>query len=307
MQSSYILSIPMLHALEHKYSGITQAVMAMCPAPAPLQKPKVPSKSVGQPTAWGDFTKKVCAEQAEALAAFKAAAESKAGVMPKFMAVYRKSNPDEWTSFQEQWLLKNPKAEVVAAAPKPEEAAAPKPEEAAAPKPEDAAAPKPEEAAAPKPKKVLSPEHLAKMKAGREAKKAAAAAGGGEKLWHSNLTNQQLRDIYNPLLGKPMGLKNSDSATPDKKTLIAEIERLRAAPAQHDPLAEDTEPEEAAPAPVPVLAEKKKRGPKKQSDMTPDELAAYKAKKAAKAAKKADERSQSPPVERSQSPKIKAE
>ena len=30
----------------------------------------------------------------------------------------------------------------------------------------------------PKPKKVLSPEHLAKMKAGREAKKAAAAAGG---------------------------------------------------------------------------------------------------------------------------------
>lgn len=183
MQASYTLTIPMLHMLEHGFPGVTAEVMVMAaataaPVAAPVvapvaeKKPKAPSKALGQATAWGDFTKKVCAEQAEALAAFKAASESKAGVMPKFMAVYRKSNPDVWASFQEQWLVAHPKAEA-AEVPAPVAEPAPKPK-----KVKKAEAEVPVVSSEPKPKKVLSPEHLAKMKAGREAKKAAAAAGG---------------------------------------------------------------------------------------------------------------------------------
>ena len=227
------------------------AAAVAAPVPVAEKKAKVPSKALGQATAWGDFTKKVCAEQAEALAAFKAAAESKAGVMPKFMAVYRKSNPDEWTSFQEQWLVAHPKATAEVSAP------------------------------APKPKKV----------------KKAKVVPDGEKLWHSDLNGQDLRDIYHAIIGKAAGLKDSGKFT-TKTVLIAEIERLRA--------------DKGATAPeVPVTAPE----PKPKKVLSPEHLAKMKAGREAFAlAKKAaaaaggevpvkPERMLLPILERSPSPK----
>ena len=41
-----------------------------------------------------------------------------------------------------------------------------------------------------------------------------------------NCSNQQLRDIYHTLIGKPMGLRHSGKMS-DKSKLIAEVIRLR--------------------------------------------------------------------------------
>jgi len=106
-----------------------------------------------------------------------------------------------------------------------------------------------------KPKRTLTEEHKAKLKVGREAartKKAAAEAAlsmppadtssstpvsAGEKnqlsadaSQASDLsakTNQELRDIYHPLVGKKIGMRTS-AGLPDKAALVKEIMSLRA-------------------------------------------------------------------------------
>ena len=106
-----------------------------------------------------------------------------------------------------------------------------------------------------KPKRTLTEEHKAKLKVGREAartKKAAAetllsmppadtssstpvSADENNQLSADALqshdlsakTNQELRDIYHPLVGKKIGMRTS-AGLPDKAALVEEIMRLRA-------------------------------------------------------------------------------
>jgi hypothetical protein len=119
------------------------------------KKEKKQSKRAGKPTPYGDFSKKVQAEQKDAITAFKEANPDVKGAHLAFVGNYKKEHYEEYKAFEAAWKEAHPKSE------EPAEA---------------------------KPKKVLSPEHLAKLKAGREAKKAlkdaekaaAEAAARGE-------------------------------------------------------------------------------------------------------------------------------
>lgn len=112
-------------------------------------KVRKPSANKGKPTARGDFTKKIGLENVDDLTAYKEANPDQKSAHLSWYANYMREHKDEYEAFKTTWALEHPKearsdAESVAA--------------------EGA------EAAEAKPKKVLSPEHLAKMKAGREAK-----------------------------------------------------------------------------------------------------------------------------------------
>ena len=109
-------------------------------------------------TAWELFTKKVIKEHPEEFAAFKEAAEVKQGVAPKFVSEYRQKHPNEWEAYH--LMHQNPDQHTEIAMGGITASAA----------------------LGTTPKKVLSPEHLAKLKAGREAKAAAKSSntkGGG--------------------------------------------------------------------------------------------------------------------------------
>lgn len=134
--------------------GGDSAVVAASSAPG--AKVKKPSARAGKPTAYGAFSSKIQKENAGEIKAFKEANPEMKGAHMAWVGKYKEEHPDIYEAFKTEWAAANPKAE----APTSEAASA---DEGAEPKPE-------------KPKKVLSPEHLAKMKAGREAKKAAKDA-----------------------------------------------------------------------------------------------------------------------------------
>jgi hypothetical protein len=113
--------------------------------------------------------------------------------------------------------------------PEPVPLAEPKPTE---PKPTE---PKPTEG---KPKRTLSPEHLAKLKAGREAAKA-------KKLASTEVTVT----VTSPEVPRPSIEIPEESIMPEEPVPVA-----------------------------PVVEEKKRRGPKKLADMTPEELVAHRLK-----------------------------
>ena len=122
-------------------------------------KDKKPSARTGKPTSYGDFSSKIQKEHEEEIKAFKEANPEMKGAHMTWVGNYKKGHAEEYEAFKAEWTLAHPKAEVTASdADSSDDASA-----------EGAAT----EA---KPKKVLSPEHLAKMKAGREAKKAAKDA-----------------------------------------------------------------------------------------------------------------------------------
>jgi hypothetical protein len=121
-------------------------------------KVRKPSANKGKPTARGDFTKKITAERADDFAAYKEANPDLKGPHLSWYKHYIDEHMEEYEAFKAAWALEHPK----------EDAA-----EGASEGAEDSPA---EGAAEAKPKKVLSPEHLAKMKAGREAKLAEKKA-----------------------------------------------------------------------------------------------------------------------------------
>jgi len=149
--------------------------------------------------------------------------------------------------------------------------------------PTPVAAPVPETVAAPeaKPKRVLSPEHLAKLKAGREAAAAKKAAAP------------------EPAVAAPMPVVAAPA--PDMTALMAEFERLRiavaqatapapvaapmpmAAPVPSSMMVEDSQPESGAETDAePVVTP-----PIKKRVLSPEHLAKMKAGRAAKKAEKA--------------------
>lgn len=118
-------------------------------------KPK--SSRKGKPTCNGDFMKKICAEQKSAVEEFKKANPDQKGAHLVFLANYKKEHDEEWKTYQSEWKESHPKesndkdgsiSDAVSAT----------------------------SATGSEKKRVLTPEHLAKMKAGREAANAAKAA-----------------------------------------------------------------------------------------------------------------------------------
>ena len=120
-------------------------------------KIRKPSSNKGRPSARGDFTKKITADYPDQLAAYKEANPDQKGPHLKWYKVYIDEHKDEYEAFKAAWALEHPKESLDNAEGESSDAAAAGGAEA-------------------KPKKVLSLEHLAKMKAGREAKLAEKKA-----------------------------------------------------------------------------------------------------------------------------------
>ena len=118
------------------------------------------SANKGKPTARGDFTKKITVEHADEFAAYKEANPDLKGPHLSWYKVYIDEHKEEYEAFKAAWALEHPKEDAAESGDGAESAA----------NSEGA------EGAAAKPKKVLSAEHLAKMKAGREAKLAEKKA-----------------------------------------------------------------------------------------------------------------------------------
>ena len=211
-------------------------------------KSKKPSARAGKPTAYGAFSSKIQKENADEIKAFKEANPEMKGAHMAWVGKYKEEHPDIYEAFKTEWAAANPKAE----APTSEAASA---DEGGEPKPE-------------KPKKVLSPEHLAKMKAGREAKKAAkdaekaaagtesssdeAAGGGGGG---GPAAAEKPKKVLSPEhLAKLKAGREAKKAAKDAEKAAAEAEAKGESPIALSP---------AAPAEAPVKAAKKPKEAKK--------------------------------------------
>ena len=113
---------------------------------------KVSARS-GKSTVYGDFSSKIQKEHAEEIKAFKEANPDMKGYHMTWVGNYKKEHADEYTAFKTAWDLEHPKADVSETS-------------------SVASATEGADGSVSKPKKVLTPEHLAALKAGREAKKA---------------------------------------------------------------------------------------------------------------------------------------
>jgi len=120
----------------------------------------------GKPNARGDFCKKICEEHKGEYEMFKDEHKEQKGAHLTWMSTYIKEHKDEYEAFKAAWALQHPKitdAEAAEAADADNSNSESQGEAAGG-------------TTTVKPKKVLSPEHLAKMKAGREAKLAEKKA-----------------------------------------------------------------------------------------------------------------------------------
>jgi hypothetical protein len=131
-------------------------------------KVRKPSSNKGKPTARGDFTKKITAECADDFAAYKEANPDLKGPHLSWYKHYIDEHKEEYEAFKAAWALEHPKES--------SEGAEGETESTDGGHAGGADSAESAEATAAKPKKVLSPEHLAKMKAGREAKLAEKKA-----------------------------------------------------------------------------------------------------------------------------------
>ena len=123
-------------------------------------KVRKPSSNKGKPTARGDFAKKICEENKAEYETYKEDHNEQKGAHLIWISAYIKEHQTEYEAFKAAWALEHPKEASDAESAEPGEG-------------EATTAAATTEA---KPKKVLSPEHLAKMKAGREAKLAEKKA-----------------------------------------------------------------------------------------------------------------------------------
>ena len=175
--------------------------------------------------------------------------------------------------------------------------AEPAPEAVLVPAPEAVLVPAPEAVVVAKAKRTLSPEHLAKLKAGRELKKLLqlAAAEMEKDLPPAPVAQPEVAPEpvteAKPTEAKPKRtlspehlakLKAGREAAKAKKLASTEVTVTVTSPEVPRPSIEIPQesimPEEPVPVAVAEPVEKKRRGPKKLSDMTPEELAAHKLK-----------------------------
>jgi len=118
------------------------------------------SKRAGKPTVYGDFLSKIQKEHAEDIKKFKEENPEMKGAHMTFVGNYKKEHAEEYKMFEAEWKEAHPKDAVESSA-----------EDASVGDSASVSQEKPAKA-----KKVLSPEHLAKLKAGREAAKAKKEA-----------------------------------------------------------------------------------------------------------------------------------
>jgi len=111
------LTLDQLLAMKSKYDAEILARGA-----GSVAKKEKKAKRVGVSGPWSDYTKKVLAEHAEAVTAFKEAAESKLGAHLKWLSQYKASHEAEWLAYQAAWKLEHPKGAAVAEAAEPAEA-----------------------------------------------------------------------------------------------------------------------------------------------------------------------------------------
>lgn len=111
------LSSQPLSVLLHMRTAVDAEIVARSGgAAADAKKAKKP-KRVSQGSAWADFTKMIVTERAAEYAVFKETSESKVGVVPRFVAAYRKEHEAEWEAFQTTWNAAHLKAEKGFASP----------------------------------------------------------------------------------------------------------------------------------------------------------------------------------------------
>lgn len=123
----------------------------------------------GKPNVRGAFTKKITAEHPEDLAAYKEANPDQKVPHLKWPKVYIDAHKEEYDAFKAAWALEHPKTTDAEAADAGDSNSESQGEAAGG-------------TTTVKPKKVLSPEHLAKLKAGREAKLAEKKAAKEKEL-----------------------------------------------------------------------------------------------------------------------------
>jgi len=126
------------------------------------KKEKKQSKRSGKPTVYGAFSSKIQKEHVDEIKAFKEANPEMKGAHMSFVGTYKKEHDEEYKAFETEWREAHPK-DAVDSSPEDAEVG-------------DSASSSGQPAAAEKPKRVLTPEHLAKLKAGREAAKAKKEA-----------------------------------------------------------------------------------------------------------------------------------
>ena len=122
------------------------------------KKEKKQSKRAGKPTVYGAFSSKIQKEHADEIKAYKEANPEMKGAHMSFVGTYKKEHDEEYKAFEAEWREAHPK-DAVESSPDDAEVG-------------DSASSSGQPVATEKPKRVLSPEHLAKLKAGREAAKA---------------------------------------------------------------------------------------------------------------------------------------
>ena len=188
---------------------------------------KKPSKRAGKPTVYGAFSSKVQKEHAEDIKLFKTANPDIKSAHMKFVGDYKKSHDEEYKAFEAAWKESHPTDALESSA---EDASVG--ESASV-----SGGEKPEK----KPKKVLTPEHLAKLKAGREAAKAKkdAAKAALEEAGKSEA----------PVVSVPVVSDAKPKKTPKaaKKAEVPAPTPVVAAPAPH---AEEDDVQEALPCKV---------------------------------------------------------
>ncbi len=138
------LSLKELLAERERINAAITALMSGTPA-QPIAKPE--RKNKGKPTVWGDFSKKIQTEHKEQIAAYKSAHPGEKSAHLSYVTNYRKEHPEAYEAHKLAWKEAHPD-EVISES---------------------------EKSGDEKPKRVMSEEQKAKMKAGREKKKASLA------------------------------------------------------------------------------------------------------------------------------------
>ena len=117
------------------------------------KKEKKPSSRSGKPTSWSAFSSMLQKEHAEDIKAYKTANPDLKSAHLKWVGDYKDTHAEEYEAFKTKFEAENPKTTVTEVTTVSE-------------------AQQGTEGTTEKPKRVLSPEHLAKLKAGREASRA---------------------------------------------------------------------------------------------------------------------------------------
>ena len=138
------MSLKELLAERERINAAITAIMSGSSA-QPIAKPD--RKNKGKPTVWGDFSKKIQTDHKEQIAAYKAAHPGEKSAHLSYVTNYRKEHPEVYDAHKLAWKEAHP-GEAISES---------------------------EKSGDEKPKRVISEEQKAKMKAGREKKKASLA------------------------------------------------------------------------------------------------------------------------------------